>query len=404
MNRLILVGNGFDLAHGLKTSYKDFILWYLDECFKRAGIYANGEFYEDEFLHISVIEHYRLMMLRGLSGEKGLSKYLFEKGLLKSYLNFEIGRKYAAESNIEKYKHVSELIAHNISYKSTFLKTLVDTCQDCDWVDIENEYFEQLKKCKEAENLFNFDKVKQLNRELDYLKKKLREYLKEQTNQDVVVNQQLLNMMYSDFEFKDFKSIEGYESESKYRRDLGYTLDNKLPKHKLYFLNFNYTQTVNLYRQNAKSNFKCYGVNHIHGELDNEYNPIIFGFGDEHDKQYLEFEEHKNNELFEHIKSYQYFKTNNYRNLASFLNSDKYQVYIMGHSCGLSDRTMFKEIFDHENCKSVKIFHYAKNKDENDFWDKTVNLGRHFSNKGRMRKLIVDYKASDAFPQSSAEA
>jgi hypothetical protein len=26
MNRLIIIGNGFDLAHGLKTSYHDFIL------------------------------------------------------------------------------------------------------------------------------------------------------------------------------------------------------------------------------------------------------------------------------------------------------------------------------------------------------------------------------------------
>ncbi len=25
MNRIILIGNGFDLAHGLETSYKDFI-------------------------------------------------------------------------------------------------------------------------------------------------------------------------------------------------------------------------------------------------------------------------------------------------------------------------------------------------------------------------------------------
>ena len=25
MNRLIIIGNGFDLAHGLPTSYKDFI-------------------------------------------------------------------------------------------------------------------------------------------------------------------------------------------------------------------------------------------------------------------------------------------------------------------------------------------------------------------------------------------
>ena len=25
MNRLVIIGNGFDMAHGLKTSYKDFI-------------------------------------------------------------------------------------------------------------------------------------------------------------------------------------------------------------------------------------------------------------------------------------------------------------------------------------------------------------------------------------------
>ena len=28
MNRLVLIGNGFDLAHGLPTRYSDFINWY----------------------------------------------------------------------------------------------------------------------------------------------------------------------------------------------------------------------------------------------------------------------------------------------------------------------------------------------------------------------------------------
>lgn len=28
MNRLVIIGNGFDLAHGLKTSYADFLEWY----------------------------------------------------------------------------------------------------------------------------------------------------------------------------------------------------------------------------------------------------------------------------------------------------------------------------------------------------------------------------------------
>jgi len=36
MNKLIMLGNGFDLAHGLKTSYNDFILWYIKQCFSAA--------------------------------------------------------------------------------------------------------------------------------------------------------------------------------------------------------------------------------------------------------------------------------------------------------------------------------------------------------------------------------
>lgn len=31
MNRIILVGNGFDLAHNLPTKYEDFINWYSHE-------------------------------------------------------------------------------------------------------------------------------------------------------------------------------------------------------------------------------------------------------------------------------------------------------------------------------------------------------------------------------------
>lgn len=31
MNRVVLIGNGFDLAHGLPTRYEDFINWYWDK-------------------------------------------------------------------------------------------------------------------------------------------------------------------------------------------------------------------------------------------------------------------------------------------------------------------------------------------------------------------------------------
>ncbi|WP_406823950.1 AbiH family protein [Pedobacter sp. KACC 23697] len=40
MNRLILIGNGFDLAHQLKTSYNDFIVWYLIQGMECANIHS----------------------------------------------------------------------------------------------------------------------------------------------------------------------------------------------------------------------------------------------------------------------------------------------------------------------------------------------------------------------------
>ena len=33
MNRIIIIGNGFDLAHGLATRYEDFINWYWEKWF-----------------------------------------------------------------------------------------------------------------------------------------------------------------------------------------------------------------------------------------------------------------------------------------------------------------------------------------------------------------------------------
>lgn len=31
MNRIVLIGNGFDLAHGFPTRYEDFINWYWEQ-------------------------------------------------------------------------------------------------------------------------------------------------------------------------------------------------------------------------------------------------------------------------------------------------------------------------------------------------------------------------------------
>src|SRR5690606_6370022 len=340
MNKLILIGNGFDLAHGLKTSYKDFIFWYLDVCFNGAGLYPNGHFYEDDFVRIEVTEHYRLIDLARKAGDKGISRFLYDIGLLSKYLNVGKFIKHFSASIggdnplSERYKDVLNLVAHDVIFKSSFFKKLIHTCLECGWVDIEHEYFKELKSFRDSDNRFDYNKVDRVNRDLDYLKAKLEEYLSLQDAQfDHRSNFQLGKLLGQGFEENDFDpGITDDELRSKLGKD--FTDDkSKNIKHKAYVLNFNYTNTFYNYIREIKGNyFSHIEVNHIHGQLNNPNNPIIFGFGDENDKEYLFFEEHNNNALFEHVKSYHYLKTSNYRNLIRFLNEDYYQVLVVGHS------------------------------------------------------------------------
>ncbi len=52
MNGLILVGNGFDLAHGMKTSCSDFILWYLKKIFNSVEFEKD---YDDPLIYIKIL-------------------------------------------------------------------------------------------------------------------------------------------------------------------------------------------------------------------------------------------------------------------------------------------------------------------------------------------------------------
>src|SRR3546814_2357202 len=87
---------------------------------------------------------------------------------------------------------------------------------------------------------------------------------------------------------------------------------------------------------------------------------MIFGFGDELDEDYAKMEAQRTKGFFEYIKSFWYFRTNNYHDLIRFIDGEEFQVYILGHSCGLSDRTMLNMIFEHDNCKSIKIFYRSE--------------------------------------------
>jgi len=76
----------------------------------------------------------------------------------------------------------------------------------------------------------------------------------------------------------------------------------------------------------------------------------------------------------------------------------KFNVYIMGHSCGVSDRLLFTHIFEHPLMNSVQLYYYqyGEKESENDFFQKTQELSRHFRKdaKHKMRKCIVPFNES----------
>ena len=152
------------------------------------------------------------------------------------------------------------------------------------------------------------------------------------------------------------------------------------------FLNFNYTKTADLYISKS-SDFK---INHIHGELDNDKNPIIFGYGDEMDEDYKMISNLNDNSYLKNIKSIRYLETDNYRRLLQFIDSAPYQIYIMGHSCGNSDRTLLNTLFEHKNCVSIKPFYYQKDDGSDNYIELIQNISRNFNDMRLMRDRVVN--------------
>ncbi|GAA4448798.1 hypothetical protein GCM10023092_01940 [Rurimicrobium arvi] len=168
-------------------------------------------------------------------------------------------------------------------------------------------------------------------------------------------------------------------------------------------LNFNYTPTVKTYLH--RSDYA--NVVHIHGDIYDSNNTPILGFGDENDDDYKLLENLNNNDFLKLIKSVHYPRSANYKKLFDFIDSDAFQVQLMGHSCALSDRTLLQSIFEHDNCASVKIFYHKKqrplpNEDADDFSFLVRNISRHFSDKKMMRDKLVNKEYCSILPQNNS--
>ena len=365
MNRIILIGNGFDLAHGLKTSYKDFIdhLWY--KIMNKAMTNSRG-FYEDDLIKLDFPSNFLDTILYNTNNLE--YKGLFFINQIKEY----------------RKKYSSSSVKLEFIIKNKFLRDITNNLYIKNWVDIEEEYYKALIDCKN-----NKDNVKLLNNEFQYIKNALEDFLILQEKESLNINENIYNNIYSPILPNDFIEKQ-----------------NDVNIEKMQFIVFNYTNTVKHY---SKPNDTVIDFAYIHGQFKNPNNPIVFGYGDERDDYYEQIEKANNNELMKNIKSFNYLQTDIYRKAIHFLDDNDFQVYIMGHSCGTSDRTLLNTILEHENCKSIKIFYFIKKNEDGSkyvsFNDTAINLSRNFSkeNKQRMRNIIVPLKHSTTLTGNSNE-
>jgi len=157
-----------------------------------------------------------------------------------------------------------------------------------------------------------------------------------------------------------------------------------LPNH-IMLLNFNYTKTAELY-VSPESGFT---INYIHGNL-NKPESVIFGYGDELDENYKNLENLRECDGLRNIKSIKYLEADNYRKVLAFIESEPYQILIMGHSCGNSDRTLLNTLFEHKNCVSIKPYFYKINQQETNYLELAQNISRNFTDMKLMRDRVVN--------------
>ncbi len=371
MNRLVIIGNGFDMAHGLKTSYKDFINWYWD---RRVDAFVGNitKVSEDSLCKLTIKDNPNLSCW---------NVFAFDNSYFKDIRGNRTCSGYEVITELQKYPDTFSVDT------TPFFGTILQSIETRGWVDIETDYYQLLKEC--SENADCGYTVKELNEQLAYLQEKLVEYLSSiGTNQ---YNKELHDAMITFFDPADFstegrkKALENIGLDIKSYEEVEHNFEerNKLIPERIMLLSFNYTATAKNYNNfNLEHNF-------IHGDLEHPKN-IIFGYGDELDKDYQDILDKQDNELLKNVKSVKYLETRNYHKMLDFLMAAPFQVLIMGHSCGNSDRTLLNTVFEHENCVSIKPFYHKWEDGSDNYLELVQNISRNFTNMKLFRDRVVN--------------
>lgn len=368
-NKLLLIGNGLDINHKLKTSYSDFIDFYVKKSLWSCLKY---KVYDDECFEIKVnfekLNPDKLVdfpMFLELNNYKIDFKNCVQKGFHANYLNRE------------PY--------YVIITKNDFIYEILRECQEENWAGIEQCIYmflrasysntdrdsDKIKINRNQSTIYNgvTKNIKNLNSSIDTLKRELIGYL----NTQKIKKSNIENI------FKTIGILNDYSEN-------------------ILLLNFNYTTYLDNYIEEQtirkSKNYKNIFSINIHGRIDSKIDDVIFGIGDEEEMFLKEIESYYSDEWLDPLKSIHYLRNNNYQSLLGFIEQGPYEIYIVGHSCSITDRTLLKMLFENDLCVKIHIMHYNGLKS---YMKTAFNISRNFTSKIKLRKVLQPYDPNLTF-------
>ncbi len=382
--KLFILGNGFDLSHNLPTNFSDFAKYLL----KRSLFsQANTRHPLINILHPTSAKHKGNWPQPPNIDFNNPISIVFED-IYKFTWNsiLDMGYKLPGDITWDNHRYVITGKHELIVEDHEFLKGVLRSTNPDNWIDFEKAYFKELcRLIMPNQNDVPTGEIWRLNNHFKTIRQEFEKYL--------------IRVLF-DHEIAD---VNGYfELLHKPQIDLkeGEKLNTPYVG-EVMILNFNYTPIIeNIYKITDQTNpgNRTYQVVHIHGEVSDAKNPIVFGYGDEKDPNYSLIESLEYNHLLEHFKSNQYSRTANYHRVEKFVENEPFQVDIIGHGCGMTDRVLLNYIFEHSNCDRIKIHHH---KEYEGYRSTYMNLSRHFSphKKHDLRTKVLPFKEENRCPQ-----
>ena len=415
---ILVIGNGFDLAHGLPTKYTDF----LEFCRMINAIYNVQNFYIPcnelwDDLKINVSSHEADM--------KNLFEVLYEqrKDASKEYRVTHIENATTELCWNEFYEHIGEKEGYRnlwITYFGEQVKYAKDN-----WIDFESEISNVIRLLEESMN--NLSGIKSsLDDEVGHIGNQVLYEMFYETLQVMkdATYRDLRDILLSDLN-KLTRALEIYLAEYVMKLDVSVIIPEIASMDIDHVLSFNYTNT---YTQLYDNGERAVRYDYIHGRanVENkvETNNMVLGIdeylsGESKDtevefiafkkfyqrifkgsrvdvkrwcediKKEAEYEKYGRKFMLEEQIKYElmkktgnFFNWKYYESLARQYDAeyrrmhDKHQVYIYGHSLDVSDKDILRDLILNDNVNTTIFYHSKDGVEKKELGNKITNLNK----------------------------